>query len=184
MSPSSKHLVLTIDGASRGNPGPSAIGIVIKNAQGKVLKEIGEHIGEFTNNVAEYRALLRALEEAKTMGAASVEVRSDSDLLVSQLQGSYKVKSPDLGPLYLDAIRLLRGCSVRARLRRVRRNARISAGAGRATAGSASSQRKVRTPKGRALGNSQWGRPQGKCHRNIPPIGNSSYSSPLARGRG
>ena len=111
MSPSSKHLVLTIDGASRGNPGPSAIGIVIKNAQGKVLKEIGEHIGEFTNNVAEYRALLRALEEAKTMGAASVEVRSDSDLLVSQLQGSYKVKSPDLGPLYLDAIRLLRGFS-------------------------------------------------------------------------
>src|SRR5439155_26015994 len=64
-----------------------------------------------TNNVAEYRALLRALEEAKAMGAGAVEVRSDSDLLVSQLQGSYKVKSPDLGPLYLDAIRLLRGFS-------------------------------------------------------------------------
>jgi len=111
MSPSSKHLVLMVDGASRGNPGPSAIGIVIKDAKGKVLKEIGEYIGEFTNNVAEYRALLRALEEAKTMGAGSVEVRSDSDLLVSQLQGSYKVKSPDLGPLYLDAIRLLRGFS-------------------------------------------------------------------------
>ena len=100
-----------VDGASRGNPGPSAIGIVIKDAKGKVLKEIGEYIGEFTNNVAEYRALLWALEEAKTMGAGSVEVRSDSDLLVSQLQGSYKVKSPDLGPLYLDAIRLLRGFS-------------------------------------------------------------------------
>ncbi len=111
MSPSSKHLVLMVDGASRGNPGPSAIGIVIKDAKRKVLKEIGEYIGEFTNNVAEYRALLRALEEAKTMGAGSVEVRSDSDLLVSQLQGSYKVKSPDLGPLYLDAIRLLRGFS-------------------------------------------------------------------------
>jgi len=111
MSPSSKHLVLMVDGASRGNPGPSAIGIVIKDAKGKVLKEIGEYIGEFTNNVAEYRALLWALEEAKTMGAGSVEVRSDSDLLVSQLQGSYKVKSPDLGPLYLDAIRLLRGFS-------------------------------------------------------------------------
>jgi len=111
MSPSSKHLVLMVDGASRGNPGPSAIGIVIKDAKGKVLKEIGEYIGEFTNNVAEYRALLRALEEANTMGAGSVEVRSDSDLLVSQLQGSYKVKSPDLGPLYLDAIRLLRGFS-------------------------------------------------------------------------
>lgn len=106
-----KHLVLMLDGASRGNPGPSAIGVVIKDAQGKVLKEIGEYIGDFTNNVAEYRALLRALEEAKAMQAASVEIRSDSDLLVSQLNGSYKVKSPDLGPLYLEAIRLLRGFS-------------------------------------------------------------------------
>src|SRR2546422_7548314 len=111
MSPSSKHLVLMVDGGSRGNPGPSSIGIVIKDAQGKVLAEIGEYIGELTNDVAEYRALLRALEEAKAMGAGAVEVRSDSDLLVSQLQGSYKVKSPDLGPLYLDAIRLLRGLS-------------------------------------------------------------------------
>jgi len=111
MSPASRDLVLIVDGASRGNPGPSAIGVVIKDAHGKVLREIGEYIGEFTNNVAEYRALLRALEEAKEMGAGAVEVRSDSDLLVSQLQGSYKVKSPDLGPLYLDAIRLLRGFS-------------------------------------------------------------------------
>src|SRR2546430_10708643 len=109
MSPSSKHLVLMVDGASRGNPGPSAIGIVIKDAKGKVLAEIGEYIGEFTNNVTEYRALLRALEEANSMGAGSVDVRSDSGWLVSQLQGSYKVKSHDLGPLYLDAIRLLRG---------------------------------------------------------------------------
>ncbi len=111
MSRAGKHLLLMIDGASRGNPGPSAIGVAIKDAQGKVLKEIGEYIGELTNNVAEYRALIRALEEAKAMHADSVEIRSDSDLLVSQLQGSYKVKSPDLGPLYLDAIRLLRGFS-------------------------------------------------------------------------
>jgi len=111
MSRGGKHLVLLVDGASRGNPGPSAIGVVIKDAQGKVLKEIGEHIGDFTNNVAEYRALLRALEEAKVMGAASVEIRSDSDLLISQLKGTYKVKRPDLGPLYLEAIRLLRGFS-------------------------------------------------------------------------
>lgn len=111
MSRAGKHLLLMVDGASRGNPGPSAIGVVIKDAQGKVLKEIGEHIGELTNNVAEYRALIRALEEAKAMHADSVEIRSDSDLLVSQLQGSYKVKSPDLGPLYLDALRLLRGFS-------------------------------------------------------------------------
>lgn len=109
MSRAGKHLLLMVDGASRGNPGPSAIGVVIKDAQGKVLKEIGEYIGELTNNVAEYRALIRAVEEAKAMDADSVEIRSDSDLLVSQLQGSYKVKSPDLGPLYLDALRLLRG---------------------------------------------------------------------------
>jgi ribonuclease HI len=97
-----------VDGASRGNPGPSAVGVVIKDTQGRVLKEIGEYIGEGTNNVAEYRALLRALEEAKVLRASSVEIRSDSDLLVSQLQGRYKVKSPDLGPLFLDALRLLR----------------------------------------------------------------------------
>jgi len=108
MSPAGRHLVLLVDGASRGNPGPSGLGVVIKDEHGKVIKEIGEYIGEMTNNVAEYRALIRALEEAKALRADSVEVRSDSALLVSQLQGSYRVKSPDLGPLYLDAIRLLR----------------------------------------------------------------------------
>src|SRR5437667_416145 len=71
MSPTSRDLVLIVDGASRGNPGPSAIGVVIKDAHGKVLREIGEYIGEFTNNVAEYRALLRVLEEAKEMGAGA-----------------------------------------------------------------------------------------------------------------
>src|SRR2546425_657633 len=108
MSRAGKHLVLMVDGASRGNPGPSAIGVVVKDAQGQVVKEINEYIGKGTNNVAEYRALIRALEEAKALGARSIEVRSDSELLVSQLQGNYKVKSPDLGPLYLDVVRLLR----------------------------------------------------------------------------
>src|SRR5256886_15804727 len=107
MSPASRDLVLMVDGASRGNPGPSAIGVVIKDAQGKVLAEIGEYIGELTNNVAEYRELLRALEEAQAMGAGEAEDPSDSALIVSQLHGSYKVKSPDLGPLYLDEIRML-----------------------------------------------------------------------------
>ncbi len=108
MSRAAKHLVLMVDGASRGNPGPSAIGVVVKDAKGQVVREISEYIGKGTNNVAEYRALIRALEEAKALGARSVEIRSDSELLVSQLQGSYKVKSPDLGPLYLDVVRLLR----------------------------------------------------------------------------
>lgn len=106
-----KHLILHVDGASRRNPGPSGIGIVIKDARGRILKEIAEYIGHFTNNVAEYTALIRALEEAKVMHAEEIEVRSDSDLLVSQLKGNYKVKSPDLSPLYLDAIRLLRSFS-------------------------------------------------------------------------
>jgi ribonuclease HI len=97
-----------VDGASRGNPGPAAIGVVVTDARGQVLREVGEFIGPATHNVAEYRALLRALEEARALGADSVEVRSDSELLVSQLRGTYRVKSPDLGPLYLEAVRLLR----------------------------------------------------------------------------
>ncbi len=108
MSRPGRHLVLMVDGASRGNPGPAAIGVVVSDARGRVLREIGEYIGQATNNVAEYRALLRALEEARALGAESVEVRSDSELLVSQLRGTYRVKSPDLGPLYLEAVRLLR----------------------------------------------------------------------------
>ncbi len=102
-------LALYIDGASRGNPGPAGIGVVIKDGRNRVVAEISEFIGRFTNNVAEYRALVRGLEEAKILGAQAVTVRSDSDLLVSQLKGSYRVKSPDLSPLYLEANRLLHG---------------------------------------------------------------------------
>lgn len=108
MAGRSKELILQVDGGSRGNPGPAAIGVVIKDKNGKVIKQIGEVIGELTNNVAEYRALLRALEEARALGAGAIEIRSDSELLVSQLQGKYRVKSPDLGPLHLEATRLLR----------------------------------------------------------------------------
>ncbi|HEU4797318.1 MAG TPA: ribonuclease HI family protein [bacterium] len=101
-----ESLAIYVDGASRGNPGPSAIGVVVKS-RNKVVREIGEFIGRFTNNVAEYRALIRGLEEAKALGAKSVDVRSDSELLVRQLKREYKVKSPDLSPLYLEANRLL-----------------------------------------------------------------------------
>ena len=101
-------LALYIDGASRGNPGPAGLGIVVKDANGRVVAEISEFIGRGTNNVAEYRALIRALEEAATFGARSIVVRSDSELLVRQLKGEYKVKSPDLSPLHLEAHRLFK----------------------------------------------------------------------------
>lgn len=101
-------LALYIDGASRGNPGPAGIGVVVKDATGRIVAEISEFIGYGTNNVAEYRALIRALEEAATLGPRNIIVRSDSELLVRQLKGEYKVKSPDLSPLHLEAHRLLK----------------------------------------------------------------------------
>lgn len=99
-------LAIYVDGASRGNPGPAGIGIVLKDG-GRIVAEIGEFIGRSTNNVAEYRALIRGLDEARALGAKAVDVRSDSELLVSQLKREYKVKSPDLSPLFLEANRLL-----------------------------------------------------------------------------
>jgi ribonuclease HI len=104
----SAPLAIYIDGASRGNPGPAGIGIVLKDGAGRVVAEISEFIGRATNNVAEYRALIRGLEEAATFGVRQVTVRSDSELLVRQLTGEYKVKSPDLSPLHLEANRLLK----------------------------------------------------------------------------
>ncbi len=104
----SGSLAIYIDGASRGNPGPAGIGIVLKDGAGRVVAEISEFIGRATNNVAEYRALIRGLEEAATLAARHVTVRSDSELLVRQLTGEYKVKSPDLSPLHLEANRLLK----------------------------------------------------------------------------
>jgi len=93
-----------VDGACRGNPGPASIGGVIQDAaSGAVLKEISECLGHSTNNIAEYTALIRALEEAKTLGASEVDVRSDSLLLVKQMAGEYRVKHPNLKPLFEKA---------------------------------------------------------------------------------
>jgi len=109
MSKRDRSLVLYVDGASRGNPGPAGIGIVIRDGdRGPVLKEISEYIGRATNNVAEYRGLLKALDEARALGGAAIEIHSDSNLLVNQLTGAYKVKSPDLAPLFLEAVKRLR----------------------------------------------------------------------------
>lgn len=96
-------LLIHIDGAARGNPGPSAIGVVIAGPDGKTMREHGARIGETTNNVAEYRALLCSLELALEMGAEHLSVHSDSELLVKQMNGLYRVKNEQLLPLYLQA---------------------------------------------------------------------------------
>lgn len=89
-------LHLYIDGASRGNPGPSSVGVVVLDASGRTLCEHCRRIGEFTNNVAEYTALLDALTLCREMGGTELRVHSDSQLLVRQMNGSYRVKNPRL----------------------------------------------------------------------------------------
>lgn len=100
-------LILFTDGAARGNPGPAAIGIVLMDAQRNVIAELGEAIGNTTNNEAEYRALLRGLEIAGKHGNA-IEVRTDSELMARQLKGSYKVRAEHLKPLHEQATRALK----------------------------------------------------------------------------
>lgn len=100
-------LRLYTDGASRGNPGPSAIGVVIKNEKGEVIAEIARCIGVATNNQAEYEALLAGLEEAARLGAKRIEVYLDAELLEKQICGEYKVKSSRLQPLHQRTKELL-----------------------------------------------------------------------------
>lgn len=95
------------DGGSRGNPGPSGYGVVILGEDGKVLGELSEFIGMHTNNVAEYSGLLAALEFALANGHPRLRVVSDSELMVKQIRGQYRVQSPDLRPLYEEAKRLI-----------------------------------------------------------------------------
>jgi ribonuclease HI len=102
-------VVLHVDGGARGNPGPAAVGIVISSPNGDVLDEVAETIGVATNNVAEYRALLRGLERAGALGATEVEIVNDSELVARQLTGAYKVKHPAMKPLYEQAMAALRG---------------------------------------------------------------------------
>jgi len=97
------HLIVACDGASRGNPGPAGIGVEITNERGEVLGEIAEGIGETTNNVAEYTAVIEGLARAAELGARTVTLRSDSLLLISQLTGRYRVKAAHLQPLHRRA---------------------------------------------------------------------------------
>jgi ribonuclease HI len=100
--------VANIDGASRGNPGPASYAVVIRDPGGKVVLELAKKFGRDTNNVAEYYALLAALDYATTHGITALRIRSDSELLVRQMQGRYRVKSADLKPLQERASKLSR----------------------------------------------------------------------------
>ena len=99
----SGRIVAYIDGGARGNPGPAGFGVRVEDADGSLVEEFAESIGVATNNVAEYRALLAALEWAKRHGHAQLHVRSDSLLLVQQMLGNYKVKHAGLQPLHARA---------------------------------------------------------------------------------
>jgi ribonuclease HI len=107
-SPPAGVYVANIDGASRGNPGPASYAVVLRDPEGKIALELAKNIGRETNNVAEYFALLAALDYAASHNIAALRVRSDSELLVRQMQGRYKVKSADLKPLHERASKLSR----------------------------------------------------------------------------
>jgi ribonuclease HI len=102
-----ERLVVNVDGGSRGNPGPAAIAAVIASPDGEVLEQRGERIGEATNNVAEYRALLLGLDRARARGAREVELVGDSELVVRQVRGEYKVKDDALKALYAKVVKAL-----------------------------------------------------------------------------
>jgi ribonuclease HI len=89
-----------IDGGSRGNPGPASYGVVVRNERGEIVAKFKKYIGRMTNNVAEYYGLIAALDYAQSHGVRALRVESDSELLVRQMRGHYKVKSPDLRPLF------------------------------------------------------------------------------------
>lgn len=94
-------LISFSDGGARGNPGPAGIGAVLYNEKNELLEELSRYLGETTNNQAEYRALIMALEKAQALGATEMECYLDSELVVKQLNREYKVKNKDLAPLFL-----------------------------------------------------------------------------------
>jgi len=110
-----KKLVIFTDGVAEPNPGPAAIGVTIKDEQGKLIASISQPIGRATNNQAEYRAIIAALKKAIELGVEQVDIRSDSELVVKQINGRYRVKNATLKPLYQQVKQLqsrLKGFSI------------------------------------------------------------------------
>ncbi|ADL07698.1 ribonuclease HI family protein [Thermosediminibacter oceani] len=103
-----RRLTVYTDGASRGNPGDAGIGIVILDENGNTLKEISDYIGQTTNNIAEYTALVTALKEALEMGCEEIGIFSDSELMVKQINGEYQIKNEGIKRLYAQAMELLK----------------------------------------------------------------------------
>jgi ribonuclease HI len=101
-----KKIFINVDGASRGNPGPAAIGVTLKDEKSQLVSSISEPIGLTTNNQAEYKALIAGLKKSIKLGANQVEVRSDSELIVRQMLGIYRVKKEELKPLQEEARKL------------------------------------------------------------------------------
>lgn len=104
-----EELIVYFDGASKGNPGPAGIGVVICDAQGKILERFSQSIGYATNNIAEYKAVILALQEAQKFGSSKITIYGDSELIIRQLNGQYKVKNQGLIPLFLQANQLRKG---------------------------------------------------------------------------
>jgi len=104
------RVLIYTDGAARGNPGPAGAGAVLRDAaDGSLLAEIAQPLGHATNNVAEWTAVRLALEEAARLGATHVDLRMDSELVARQINGIYRVKHPDLKPIHVATMQLLRG---------------------------------------------------------------------------
>ena len=176
------RLLIYTDGAARGNPGPAGAGAILRDSDGNVLAEVAEPLGRATNNVAEWTAVLLALEEARRLGATHVDLRMDSQLVARQISGVYRVKHPDLKPIHaavMDLLRILDGYTVGhvpqgaqqgrrpAEQRRHRRSVIEQAfdsgtiavpGGGRMVAGASVERprpRKVRAPQSRLAGNAR-----------------------------
>lgn len=103
-----KRVRVYSDGAARGNPGPAGAGAVLMDPEGEIVERLGRFLGVNTNNYAEYMGLIIGLERARELGVREVEVMADSELMIKQLGGQYKVKAENLRPLYEEALALLR----------------------------------------------------------------------------
>jgi len=103
-----KRIEIYVDGGARGNPGPAGVGVLILDSAGKKIKDVSKYIGEATNNIAEYSALLYGLEEALILRADEVKVNLDSELVAKQLLGEYRVKDANIRPLFERALNMLK----------------------------------------------------------------------------